>query len=312
MNSFQAFVFHTANTKPIKKLVKESRLFRPLVKRFIAGDTLEEAFINVNWLLDKGLYVSLDHLGESKHSEKKALEATKAYLRALERIAQGSYNEHGHRERVNLSIKLTQCGLDIDKAVAEENYRELVKVAAGYDNFVRVDMESSAYVADTIEIVTNVFKDYPNTGTVLQSYLYRSLEDVELMINLGIRVRLVKGAYLEPASVAYTKKSRVDEMYVKEAKLLLKHGNYPAIATQDERIIRELLEFIRVENLAKDSFEFQMLYGIRRDLQESLSKEGYPVRVYVPYGNAWYPYFTRRLAERPANMMFLVKALFRG
>jgi proline dehydrogenase len=312
MNLFRNLILKTSEFGPLERVVKHSALFRPLVRRFIAGNTLEEAMVQVEKLVNMDLYVTLDYLGENTTCQEEATRAKNTYIEVLRHIAQTPYAPYSHKEKINLSIKLTQCGLDISDGFAEQNYREVVQVAQELDNFVRVDMESSEYTERTLRIVERVFRDYPNTGTVLQSYLHRTLADTEFMIHLGARVRLVKGAYLEPHTVAYTQKSKVDEMYLKEAKMLLKHGNYPAIATQDEKIIRELLDFVRREKIPKENFEFQMLYGIRRDLQHNLRAEDYYVRVYVPYGEMWYPYFTRRLAERPANMIFLVKSLFKG
>jgi proline dehydrogenase len=188
----------------------------------------------------------------------------------------------------------------------------VVTAAARSGNFVRIDMEASDYTQRTIDLVRRVLPDHPNTGTVLQAYLYRTDEDVELMIELQARVRLCKGAYLEPASVAYPEKHKVDEAYVRQGKRLLESGFYPALATHDERIVKELKAFAADKGIDKSRFEFQMLYGIRRDLQESLVREGYNVRIYVPFGDRWYPYFTRRLAERPANSLFILKTLFKG
>ena len=215
-------------------------------------------------------------------------------------------------EKLNISIKLTQCGFDLGDAYAEKNYREVLQTAAALDNFVRVDMESSAYTERTLKMVERVWREMPNTGTVLQSYLRRTDQDVKHVIEIGMRVRLVKGAYLEPASVAYPDKKHVDEAYVAEAKQLMARGKYPAIATHDESIIHELCRYVKTEQISKSRFEFQMLYGIRRDLQDKLLKDGYNVRIYVPFGDQWYPYFTRRLAERPANAFFILKSLFRG
>jgi proline dehydrogenase len=215
-------------------------------------------------------------------------------------------------EGLNISIKLTQCGLDQGEAFAEANYREVVRRAVETHTFVRIDMEASEYTERTVEIVERVFREFPNTGTVLQSYLRRTDDDVERMVGLGARVRLVKGAYLEPETVAYPDKPTVDAQFVKQGKRLLDAGNYPALATHDEAAIREFKAHAEREGIDKSRFEFQMLYGIRRDLQDSLRKEGYNVRVYVPFGDAWYPYFTRRLAERPANALFILKSLFKG
>ncbi len=307
-------VLKTAAIGPVEQAVRRSRLFRPLVRRFIAGDTLEEAISGSEALLARSLDVTLDYLGENTRSEAEALEAKATYLRMLDRIAEvpGIADRGSEIERLNISIKLTQCGLDQGEAFAEANYREVVARAAEVGTFVRIDMESSAYTARTVEIVDRVFRELPNTGTVLQSYLRRTDEDVERMIALGARVRLVKGAYLEPETVAFTAKSKVDEQFVAQGKRLLEAGVYPAIATHDEAAIREFNAHAQANGIDKACFEYQMLYGIRRDLQDSLRKQGYNVRVYVPFGDAWYPYFTRRLAERPANALFIAKSLFKG
>ena len=305
-------VLKTAALGPVEKTVRGSKLFRPLVRRFIAGDTLDEALESARGLLAKGLMVTLDYLGENTRSEAEALAAKATYLRMLDRIAETDTPHSGPVESLNISIKLTQCGLDQGEAFAEANYREVVARAAESGGFVRIDMEASGYTARTVEIVERVFKDLPNTGTVLQSYLHRTDEDVERMIALGARVRLVKGAYLEPETVAHAAKAKVDEQFLKQGKRLLEAGTYPALATHDEAAIREFNAFAAANGIGKERFEYQMLYGIRRDLQESLREQGYNVRVYVPFGDAWYPYFTRRLAERPANALFIVKSLFKG
>ena len=306
-------VLKTAALGPIEGTVRRSRFFRPLVRRFIAGDTLEEALSASEALLARGLMVTLDYLGENTRSEAEALAAKGTYLAMLDRIAAvRKVAGGGPVESVNISIKLTQCGLDQGEAFAEANYREVAARAASLESFVRIDMEASEYTARTIEIVERVFGEFPNTGTVLQSYLRRTDEDVERMIALGARVRLVKGAYLEPESVAHVDKATVDSQFVKQGKRLLEAGTYPAIATHDETAIREFNAFASEKGIGKERFEYQMLYGIRRDLQESLREAGYNVRVYVPFGDAWYPYFTRRLAERPANALFILKALFKG
>ena len=250
--------------------------------------------------------VTLDYLGENTKSEAEANAACDTYIAMLERIARSEF-----AEMINISIKLTQCGLDQGIEFAERNYRRVLQVAANLNIFVRVDMEGSDYTERTIEMIRRVFPDFPLTGTVLQSYLYRSMKDTENMIELGARVRVVKGAYLEPSEVAMPDKADVDKNYLEMAKLLISKGNYPAIATHDERIISELKSYIEKEGIDKSRFEWQMLYGIRRDLQDSLRKEGFNVRVYVPFGDSWYPYFSRRLAERPANGLFILKSMFK-
>ena len=236
-------VLKTAAIGPVEKTVRGSKLFRPLVRRFIAGDTLEEALAASEALLKNGLMVTLDYLGENTRSEAEALAAKTTYLRMLDRIAEADSPAIGPVESLNISIKLTQCGLDQGEAFAEANYREVVARAAERNGFVRIDMEASDYTARTVEIVERVFKDLPNTGTVLQSYLYRTDEDIERMIALGARVRLVKGAYLESETVAHVVKAKVDEQFLKQGKRLLQAGHYPALATQDESAIREFNAF---------------------------------------------------------------------
>jgi proline dehydrogenase len=318
MSLARAFVIKTSALPPVEKLVRRSFLFKPLVGRFIAGDTLEEALKASEQLLAKGMKVSLDYLGENTLNEAEALAAKHKYIEMLERIAlvpavqEWDAKRPSPIEPLNISIKLTQCGLDQGLEFAEGNYREVLECAKRLGNFVRIDMESSDYTQRTLDMIEKVLPEYPNTGTVLQSYLFRNDADVETIIRWQARVRLVKGAYLEPATVAFKEKAKVDEAYVKQAKRLLDAGNYPAIATQDEKIITELNQYVAEKKIPKERFEYQMLYGIRRDLQDRLTAEGYNVRIYVPYGDSWYPYFTRRLAERPANAFFILKSLFKG
>lgn len=300
-------ILKTAAWSPIKALVRRSFLFKPLVRRFIAGDTLDEAMNQAEDLCQRGFLVSLDYLGENTQNEAEANEAKRTYIAMLDQIATSKF-----ADRINISIKLTQCGLDQGEAFAEANFRHVLATAQATNNFVRVDMEASEYTDRTVKMIELVWPEFKNTGTVLQSYLLRTPEDVETMIRLQIRTRLVKGAYLEPASVAFQEKSKVDEAYVSQAKRMIESAYYPAIATQDQQIISTLLAFVKEKEIDKSKFEFQMLYGIRRDLQDSLLKDGYNVRVYLPFGDSWYPYFTRRLAERPANAFFILKSLFRG
>jgi proline dehydrogenase len=323
----RSLILRTAALSPIEGTVRRSRMFRPLVSRFIAGNDLDEALAACEKLIDRGLTLTLDYLGENTHTEEAAAGATKTFVAMLQRLsgvpvvekfvsagghgrADGSFGDR--IEPLNISIKLTQCGLDLGNDVAERNYREVLKVATASDNFVRVDMEGSDYTQRTLDLVLAAHDEFPQTGTVLQSYLYRNDEDVARVIERQLRVRLVKGAYLESASIAYADKSKVDEAFVRQGKQLMKSGFYPAIATHDESIINELQGFAKQENIASDRYEFQMLYGIRRDLQESLLAEGFRVRVYVPFGDQWYPYFTRRLAERPANALFILRSLVKG
>ena len=212
----------------------------------------------------------------------------------------------------NVSLKLTQFGMDLSLDECRSNVEALVRQAAALDSFVRVDMESSEYTDRTLDLVTSLHERHKATGTVIQAYLYRSRKDVEMLCARGIRVRLCKGAYLEPSSVAFQKKADVDRNFVELMNLLLESGVYPAIATHDEKIIEQTKRFVESRKISRDSFEFQMLYGIRRDIQKRLVNEGYRLRLYVPYGQAWYPYFMRRLAERPANVFFLVRNLLRS
>lgn len=325
----RTLILKTSALAPVEKMVRKSFLFRPLVKRFIAGDTVEEALVPSEALVAKGFFVSLDYLGENTKTEAEALEAKSTYIRMLHQISASPSSKPPRNvamskqsalaieqgpivEPCNISIKLTQCGLDQGTEFAEQNYRDVLNIARDLGIFVRVDMEASEYTERTVQILEKVLPDFTNTGTVLQSYLYRTPEDVERMIALGARVRIVKGAYLEPADVAHQDKKKVDEAYVQQAKRLLEAGFYPAIATHDETIIDELNRFVAEKKIDRSSFEYQMLFGIRRDLQDKLLADGYNVRVYVPYGDSWYPYFTRRLAERPANTLFILKSMFRG
>jgi proline dehydrogenase len=301
----RTLILRTAALKPVESLVRKSFLFRPLVQRFVAGDDLSDAMKVAEGLADRGLMSSLDYLGENTKTRAEAEHAIKMY----DEIVTAIHNSR-HHDKINISIKLTQCGLDIDEDWAEQNYRNLLQHAQQKNTFVRVDMEASEYTECTVHMIENVFRDHSNTGTVLQSYLYRTSDDAQRMVRLGARVRVVKGAYLEPTSVAFPTKAETDAEYLKVAKILMKEGNYPAIATHDQVIIQELKAFADKEGIAKDRFEFQMLYGIRRDLQDGLVAEGYNVRIYIPYGDQWYPYFTRRLAERPANMWFIIKSTF--
>ncbi len=292
-----------------------SRFFRPFVRRFVPGETVEEAVRVAEGLAAQGYVISLDYLGENVKTEGEAAAAAATYAQMIEAIAASRCATpragEGLYETTNISIKLTQCGLDLGDAVAENHYRAVVEQAARHGNFVRVDMEASDYTARTVAIVERVFRQTPSTGTVLQSYLRRTPEDIEWAIREQIRIRLVKGAYLEPAEVAFQEKAKVDEAFLEQAKRLLEAARYPAFATHDADLVRAISAYASARGIDKAGFEFQMLYGIRRDLQERLLKEGYNVRIYIPLGDSWYPYFSRRLAERPANIFFLLKSLIR-
>ena len=274
-------------------------------RRFIAGENVEEAVEAARQVERAGLLVTLDLLGEGVSSAEAALVATRGYLAVMDAI------EHAGVGR-NISLKLTQLGLGIDRATCIDNLRRILEVAAATGFFVRIDMESSAYTEATLDTFETLWNTgYRNAGMVIQSYLKRSTGDLRRLNALGARVRLVKGAYREPAAVAFQRKSDVDAAFVEQMKLLLREGTYPAIATHDPAMITATQEFAAKNGLAKDTFEFQMLYGIRRDLQASLAKEGHPLRVYIPFGKEWFPYFMRRLGERPANVGFVIRSLTR-
>jgi proline dehydrogenase len=290
--------------RQLRSWMETSAAARRLASRFVAGRTLAEALSVARRLNREGFTITLDHLGESVTSLAEAAEACDEYLRILSALSER------HIEG-NVSLKLTQFGMDIGEEECRANIERLVRRAAELGSFVRVDMESSEYTERTIELVRDMHARHGHVGTVIQSYLRRSRKDVESLCRSGIRVRLCKGAYLEPAGVAFPDKADVDRNFIDLMKLLLQQGPYPAIATHDERIIGETVRFAQARGIARDGFEFQMLYGIRRDLQRRLVSEGWRLRVYVPFGRAWYPYFMRRLAERPANVLFLARNLVR-
>ncbi|MGD0670001.1 MAG: proline dehydrogenase family protein [Bryobacteraceae bacterium] len=288
----------------LRRWLENSSSARRLASRFVAGDTLEDALAAGRRLKAEGIDLTLDRLGESVTSLAEAAAARDDYLRAIEALQQSG-------AQGNVSLKLTQFGLDLSEDECRANVEQLVRRAAGLGGFVRVDMESSGYVDRTLALVTDLHARHAAVGTVIQAYLYRSQGDVENLCERGIRVRLCKGAYLESASVAFLRKADVDLNYVTLMKILLERGNYPAIATHDEKMIAESKTFAAARNVPRENFEFQMLYGIRRDLQRQLVAEGYRLRLYVPFGKAWYPYYMRRLAERPANVFFILRNLFR-
>lgn len=301
---FRTLVLKSSGLPAVQQVVKSSTLFKPLVERFIAGEGIAEAVSIAESLAAQGYQVSLDRLGENVASRDEATVEKEGYKDLASKLSASPYCEH-----TNISIKLTALGLDQGDDVAEANFRELLSHCATRSMFVRADMEGSPYTERTVAMVERVFPDLPNTGTVLQSYLHRTDDDLDRLLRLGCRIRLVKGAYLEPATVAYQDKAQVDAQYLQQAKKLLKRGFYPALATHDAEIIEEMEGFVRSESIDPNSFEWQMLYGIRRDLQAELKQKGYRVRVYVPFGHTWYPYFTRRLAERPANLLFIARAM---
>lgn len=289
----------------LRRWVETSRLARRLSSRFVAGETLDDALRVGQRINSERISLTLDHLGESVTSLQEASQARDVYLRALAEI-------QAKAVQGNVSLKLTQFGLDLSTAACRENVARLAERAAASANFVRVDMESSEYTDRTLSLVEDLHLQYGCVGTVIQAYLYRSRKDIERLCARRIRVRLCKGAYLEPPDAAFPRKSDVDGNYVELMKLLLQEGEYPAIATHDERMIEQTKAYAAQNRIPNDRFEFQMLYGIRRDLQRRLVSEGYRLRLYVPFGKAWYPYLMRRLAERPANIFFLARHIFRG
>ena len=286
--------------------VRNNRLAKQFARRFVAGETVTEALAAVRELNAKGITASLDLLGESVSTEREARNARDEYLQLLDRI-------HESKLDANVSVKLTAMGLDIDHELNVAIMQDILGRARQYETFVRIDMEASSYTDVTLDLFEQ--RLYPaykaNVGVVLQSYLYRTFADVEQMNTLRARVRLCKGAYKEPAKVAYPDKRDVDANYVKCMRELMLKGNYPGIATHDPAMINEAKRWAKEQGIAAERFEFQMLYGIRRDLQESLVKEGYRVRCYVPFGTQWYPDLMRRLAERPANVAFITGSVLR-
>ncbi len=301
----RSFLLLLSRQKGLRHWMETSQLARPLSARFIAGMSLAEALEAVRSVNKQGMTVSLDHLGEDITSLAEAERFREIYLQTLQAMDAGGIQG-------NVSLKLTQFGLDLSEEACWENVRRVVCEAARLKSFVRIDMESSAYTDRTLKLVYDLFAETGSCGAVIQAYLHRSEADIEELNRRRIRVRLCKGAYLEPAAVAFQEKAEVDANFVKLMKLLLEKGNYPGIATHDEKMVQATLAFAKENKIGAERFEFQMLYGIRRDLQKKLLAEGYNVRVYVPFGEAWYPYFMRRLAERPANVFFIARNFFRG
>jgi proline dehydrogenase len=288
-----------------RRFVKSAPGARTMASRFVAGETVEDGIRAARVLNQAGMSVSLDYLGESVSSREEARAAADTYIRLLNRIAEEKLN-------ANVSLKLTQMGQDIDEAFLRENVTRVIDLARQHDSFVRFDMESSAYTQRTLDFFRKLWADgYRNIGVVIQSYLRRSAGDIEQLNRDAVRVRLCKGAYQEPATVAFEAKTDVDRSYVELMKRLIEHGNYPGIATHDERMTRATQEFVTGLKKPLSDFEFQMLYGVRRDLQQQLVSQGYKLRVYVPFGGAWYPYLMRRMAERPANLFFIVNAVLK-
>jgi proline dehydrogenase len=300
--------FHTlASSQGLKHLASKYGMQheRSFARRFVAGESAADAIACATRIEASGLLQTLDYLGESVATMAEADAASRAYIRILQEIAHAGIGR-------NVSLKLTQLGLTVDRATCVDNLRRILDPAAAAEFFVRIDMEESRYTQVTFDIFETLWQQgYRNMGVVVQSYLRRSLEDTRRMNALGARVRLVKGAYKEPRTVAYQAKAQVDAAFVEIMRLLLREGTCPAIATHDPPMLDATRDFARQHAIPQDRYEFQMLYGVRRDLQASLAAEGYSVRVYVPFGREWFPYFMRRLGERPANVGFVLRSLMR-
>jgi proline dehydrogenase len=301
----KAFFQTLSHSRTLKKLASRYGMSgsRAFARRFIAGETVEDAIAAVRAIEAQGMLHTLDYLGESVTSLPVAETATREYLALIEQVDRAAVER-------NLSVKLTQLGLDVDRAICVDNLRKILAAGERCGLFMRIDMESSKYTEATLEIFETVWRHGSrNVGVVLQSCLYRTEKDFDRINALGARIRLVKGAYREPKTVAYQLKSDVDAAYMRLARRLLTEGTYPAIATHDEDILTAVKRFAAEQGVAADRYEFQMLYGIRRDLQHGLRDEGYRMRIYVPFGREWFPYFMRRLGERPANVGFVIRSL---
>jgi proline dehydrogenase len=305
----RALLIGLSENRPLRAVAERSLVGVRMSRRFVAGTTVEQALSAAQAVNRLGMGVSLDNLGENVSNAEEARASAQVYHQLLQEIEK-------RKLQANVSLKLTHMGLDVDENLARELVSGLVAEAGRGNprNFVRVDMEGSPYTQRTLDFVRQLHEQPGNAGVVgavIQSYLRRSQRDVEQLLAAGIRIRLCKGAYKEPPEIAFQKKSEVDANYVQLTRTLLKSGIYHGIATHDPRMIEAAISFARQEKIAPQSFEFQMLYGIRRDLQQKLVRDGWRMRVYIPFGTEWYPYLMRRLAERPANLLFLLKNLFR-
>lgn len=306
----RTFFVRLSENQSLRRFAERSSLGRRVSGRFVAGTEIADAVRATQAINRAGMSVSIDNLGENVTNPEEARHSAQLYHQILDAIVANQLN-------ANISLKLTHMGLDVDERLAREIVSGLVAKAASMNppGFVRVDMEGSPYTQRTLDFVHELHRMPGNAnsvGTVIQSYLKRSESDVESLLAEKIRIRLCKGAYKESADIAFAAKSEVDANYVKLMKILLKSGVYHGLATHDENIVRQAQAFATAEKLSRDSFEFQMLYGIRRDLQQSLVREGWRVRVYIPFGSEWYPYFMRRLGERPANVLFIARNLLRA
>ncbi len=298
-------ILYLSRHKALRNWVETSPSARRLSSRFVAGSRLDDALDVCRRMRTDGIAATLDYLGENVKSLDEAAACRDMCLQTLHAMQAAGLEP-------NVSIKLTQFGLELSESACAENVAALVKAASAIGGFVRIDMESSQYTDRTLALVTRLHREYRACGTVIQAYLRRSAKDIECLEAERIRVRLCKGAYLETPPIAFALKTQVDQNYLDLARTLLLAGEYPAIATHDDRIIGTLEKFVTDHAISRDRFEFQMLYGIRRDLQRRLVREGYRLRLYVPFGEAWYPYFMRRLAERPANLLFFARHLLRS
>jgi proline dehydrogenase len=303
MNVMRRVVLGVAKVPAVHRLFEKNRFARGLVDRFVAGETLDAALAATRELAAEGIVATLDQLGENVATVAEAEQAVSTYTDILHRM-------HAAGQEPNISVKLTMLGLDLGDDIARENMVPILKVAQEVRGFVRIDMEGSDYTARTMEIFCRLHDQFPDdVGIVIQTYLRRAAADVEAMIERGARVRLVKGAYAEPETVAYQTRREIDENFVRLAQRLLEGGRFPAIATHDPDLIQSTIEFAQRRAIAPEHYEFQMLYGVRRAEQRRLKRDGFGMRVYVPYGTEWYPYFTRRIAERPANALFVLRQL---
>jgi len=300
----RATLIALSHNRAAKRFVLSNRLARRMARRFVAGEELDDALAAARASNEAGMKASLDFLGENVATREDAQRARDMYLGIFDRIGRD-------RLDANVSLKLTQLGLDFGAEFCLEQMLPIVKHAESLGNFVRIDMEGSAYTERTIEIARSLRGQSAAVGTVIQAYLRRSEQDVRSLVAAGCRIRLCKGAYLEPPEIAFAEKREVDANFVRLMEILLPSGVYHGIATHDPRMIAATKEFAEKQSIGKDKFEFQMLYGIRPDLQRQLIREGYRMRVYIPYGLDWFPYFMRRLAERPANLIFILRNLFR-
>lgn len=307
---FRSFFINLSHKENLKNYIEKFPPTRKLVDRFVAGESLEDAIEVIKRLNSRGIMVTLDKLGESVVDERKIKEVIEEYKRMLERINEEKLNS-------TISIKLTHLGLIVSDEKAYGSLKEILQVAKKMNNRVCIDMEDSPYTEKTLLIYERALREFGNVGVAIQAYLRRTLDDLKRLSSMGAEVRLCKGAYKEPKEIAYQKKKEVDKNYKRGLEILfseesIKRGTYPCVATHDEKLIDFTYRLVKERNIPSQKFEFQMLYGIRRDLQEKIVKDGFRIRVYVPYGKDWYSYFMRRMGERPANLLFVIKNILRA